>query len=106
MGDFNDILAQPEKIGKHNHPHTHIWGFRDTIEDCGLEEVRMVRYPFAWDKRRGSPNWVEEKLDTCLVTNDWTNLFPSSRILNEDTFSSYQNNFNENCYQGCHLHNR
>ena len=37
---------------------------------------------------RGNQNWVEEKLDRCLATNKWFDLFPTAMVHNEDASTS------------------
>ena len=46
MGDFNDILVQTEKIGRASQPHALIKGLRESVDDYGLTEIRMVGYQF------------------------------------------------------------
>ena len=38
----------------------------------------MVRHQFTWERSRGSPNWVEEKLDKGLANGNWHELFHHS----------------------------
>lgn len=42
-------------------------GFRLAIEDCGLTEVDLVGGEFTWEKSKGSPNWVRERLDRAFA---------------------------------------
>ncbi|KAK6147269.1 hypothetical protein DH2020_018181 [Rehmannia glutinosa] len=57
-------------------------GFRASIDDCGLIDLGMIGYPFTWEIGRGTVNWVEERLDRCLATQSWYNLFPNCKVWN------------------------
>ena len=67
--DFNDILAQLEKRGGIRHPNN-LHGFRDAINLGSLKEVSMQGYPYKWERGRGTPGRIEEKLDKALATRD------------------------------------
>ena len=47
----------------------------------------MIGYRFTWECSRGR-HWVEENLDRYLANSRWLDVFPSTKVLNEDTFSS------------------
>ena len=42
----------------------------------------MHGYGFTWERSRGSPHWVQEKLDRCFATTDWLEVFPSHKLSN------------------------
>ncbi|XP_019177748.1 PREDICTED: uncharacterized protein LOC109172953 [Ipomoea nil] len=63
IGDFNDLLYQSEKRGGNPHPLSLLHGFGETIEECGLAQMPMMGYPFTWEKGKGTPNCIEERLD-------------------------------------------
>ena len=50
--------------------------------DCGLMDIPLEGYPFTWERGKGMPKWVEEKLDRCLASGAWLNLFPQVKLLN------------------------
>lgn len=56
IGDFNDILQESDKKGKHCHPAYLLNGFRTCIEECELVEIDLVGGNFTWEKCRGSEN--------------------------------------------------
>ena len=70
VGDFNNILSHFEKRGGRKQPDYLINGFRDAVDDYGLREVIMSGYPFTWECTRGCANWVEEKLDRALASDE------------------------------------
>ena len=50
--------------------------------DCGLMDIPLEGYSFMWERGKGTPAWVEEKLDRCLASGAWLNLFPQVKLLN------------------------
>ncbi|XP_019179272.1 PREDICTED: uncharacterized protein LOC109174493 [Ipomoea nil] len=82
LGDFNDLLFQYEKRGGNPHPDALLRGFGETIEECGLAQMPMTGYPFTWQKGKGTPNWIEERLDKVLTTQGWRDLVPDASVLN------------------------
>ena len=69
LGDFNDLLSQSKKHGRIPHPLYLVNGFRPAINHCGLVDLGMKGHQFTWEKGRGSINFVEERLDRVLATN-------------------------------------
>ncbi|XP_074352235.1 uncharacterized protein LOC141691391 [Apium graveolens] len=75
LGDFNDLMHNDEKKGRHKHPQNLLNGFRNTIEDCSLIEVDLKGGDFTWEKSKGTTNWVQERLDRCFASSDWWSRF-------------------------------
>ncbi|XP_019194227.1 PREDICTED: uncharacterized protein LOC109188138 [Ipomoea nil] len=82
IGDFNDLLYQYEKRGGNPHPDNLLRGFGETTEECGLTQLPMSGYPFTWEKGKGTPNWIEERLDKVLATQDWRELVADASVQN------------------------
>ena len=82
IGDMNDLLEESDKKGNVEHLAWLFRGFRDAVFDCGLTYVSLEGYPFTWERGKGTPTWVEEKLDHCLASDAWLNLFPQVKLLN------------------------
>ncbi|XP_019166949.1 PREDICTED: uncharacterized protein LOC109162719 [Ipomoea nil] len=82
IGDFNDLLFQSEKRGGNPHPESLLHGFGETIEECGLAQMPMTGYPFTWEKRKGTPNWIEERLDKVLANQSWRENVPDASVQN------------------------
>ena len=55
-----------------------IKGFREAIEASGLIDIGMEGFQFTWEKSRGTPDWIEERLDRAMVTQTWLSRFPNS----------------------------
>ena len=47
----------------------------------------MVGHQFTWEKSRGSPSFVEEKLDRAFADSGWFGVFAYAYVLNEDAAS-------------------
>ncbi|XP_019159989.1 PREDICTED: uncharacterized protein LOC109156592 [Ipomoea nil] len=79
---FYDLLYQYEKRGGNPHPDSLLWGFGETIEECGLTQLPMSGYPYTWEKGKGTPNWIEERLDKVLATQTWRELVADANVQN------------------------
>lgn len=87
MGDFNDLLDNTEKRGRTNHPTWLLRGFKETVKECGLKDLPFSGYQFTWERSRGTPAWVEEKLDRIMVTDTWLEIFAEVHV--ESIMCSY-----------------
>ncbi|XP_019196311.1 PREDICTED: uncharacterized protein LOC109190291 [Ipomoea nil] len=82
IGDFNELLFQHEKRGGNPHPDNLLRGFGETIDQCGLTQLPMEGYRFTWEKGKGTSNCIEEMLDKVLVSDDWREIVPGARLVN------------------------
>ncbi|XP_019193082.1 PREDICTED: uncharacterized protein LOC109187348 [Ipomoea nil] len=48
----------------------------------------MDGYPYTWEKGKGMVNWLEERLDKVLVTEEWRNIVERARVSNLRTRKS------------------
>ncbi|KAL8156372.1 hypothetical protein AgCh_001462 [Apium graveolens] len=55
-------------------------GFKQTIEECGLEDLGFEGEAFTWERARGTERWVQERLDRGMANVDWLELFPSAVV--------------------------
>ncbi|KAL8512649.1 hypothetical protein ACS0TY_018950 [Phlomoides rotata] len=55
-------------------------GFREVVNSCGIWDVELTGYPFTWSRCRGSPRFVEERLDRAIGNAFWHEMFPRSRL--------------------------
>lgn len=88
FGDFNDLLYSTDKKGEHPHPACLLEGFREAIEDCNLVELELKGGDFIWEKSRGKPTWVRERLDRAFATEEWWRKFPLCILTVHHTTSS------------------
>jgi hypothetical protein len=82
IGDFNDLLSQADKQGRHPHPNWLCEGFRCAISDCDLTDIHLDGYPFTWIKSGGTPHVIEERLDRAFANTEWLMLYPEVRLQN------------------------
>lgn len=43
-------------------------------------DLGFIGDKYTWDKSRGTDNWIQERLDRGLATQEWSNLFPSAEV--------------------------
>ncbi|XP_075521409.1 uncharacterized protein LOC142554629 [Primulina tabacum] len=82
VGDFNDLLYTEDKKGLVEHLEWLFRGFRNTINECALQELHLQGYPFTWSRSRGKPNAVEERLDRAFGNSEWMAQFPEAQLIN------------------------
>ncbi|XP_074361982.1 uncharacterized protein LOC141702184 [Apium graveolens] len=80
LRDFNDMLYEFEKLGGRPHPRNLLEGFHNTVIDCGLEDLGFTGCEFTWERYRGTPRWIQERLDRGLANQGWRLLFPNAEI--------------------------
>uniref|UniRef100_A0A803PKP8 Reverse transcriptase domain-containing protein n=1 Tax=Cannabis sativa TaxID=3483 RepID=A0A803PKP8_CANSA len=88
IGDFNNVMDQSEKKGGNCYPNWLVEGFRATVGDCALQDLRLYGHPFTWEKGRSTPNWIEARLDRVLVSEEWLRIFHFARLFNYDVSPS------------------
>ena len=55
-----------------------ISGFQSAVENSGLIDIGNSGYGFTWKKSRGTPHWVEERLDRALISQGWITVFQTA----------------------------
>ncbi|KAL8125037.1 hypothetical protein AgCh_012638 [Apium graveolens] len=80
LGDFNDMLFEFEKVGGRPQPRYLLEGFHATISDCGLQDLGFTGCQYTWERFRGTPAWIQERLDRGLANQQWRQLFPNAVI--------------------------
>ncbi|XP_074323146.1 uncharacterized protein LOC141660083 [Apium graveolens] len=63
-------------------------GFRSAIKECGLTELDLVGGEFTWERSKGSPRWVRERLDRAFANGSWWRKFPLYKLTVTHTISS------------------
>ncbi|XP_062086997.1 uncharacterized protein LOC133793717 [Humulus lupulus] len=82
IGDLNNVLYQWEKRGGRAYPRGLITGFQETLTECGLSDMEMMGHPYTWERGRGTPNWIEVRLDRALISQPWRTIFYSAKLVN------------------------
>ena len=81
FGDFNDMLAEKEKMGVLPLNTYRLNAFRDCIDNCGLMILGFHGPKFTWTNK--NPIWhrnIKEHLDRGLGNAKWKLMFPRSKI--------------------------
>lgn len=64
-----------EKNGVNDRDANWINDFREAIRDCKLRDLGRIGYLFTWSNRKFGPQFIKEKLDRFLCSEDWTQTF-------------------------------
>ncbi|XP_060959188.1 uncharacterized protein LOC133030459 [Cannabis sativa] len=88
IGDLNNVLSQDDKKGGRPYPQWLLQGFQSCLDECGLEDLDLLGYPFTWERGRGTREWIEVRPDRALVTNSWRILFPEACLTNLEASTS------------------
>ena len=54
--------------------------FVDTIDCCGLKEVRFIGPLFTWLYQKDDGSQIRERLDRALAKVEWFHLFPMTKL--------------------------
>lgn len=87
-GDFNEILFNSEKMGGHEKPNRLLNNFRKALNDCKLMDMGYFKKPYTWIKKREDVVVVKERLDSCVCSSQFYQIFPLSRVKHLDFTSS------------------
>ncbi|XP_023900653.1 uncharacterized protein LOC112012514 [Quercus suber] len=70
-----------EKEGGSNRTRQQMKYFVDTINFCGLKEVRFTGPLFTWLYLKEDESQIRERLDRALATVEWFHLFPMAKLV-------------------------
>lgn len=80
FGDFNQILANLEKMGGRWHLTWQMQAFRSVIDNYQLRGVTIEGSPFTWSNMREGFANIREKLDRFLGNCKWFDWYPSNCV--------------------------
>jgi hypothetical protein len=84
-GDFNEILFGHEKEGGQPKLQNAMENFRQTLADCGLDDLGFIGDAFTWRNHHHNANsYIRERLDRAVACVDWRRSNPLSRVINGD----------------------
>ena len=77
-------------------------GFNEVLNDTRLVDMELVGYQYTWERGKGTPDWIEERLDRALTTAPWLTLFPMAKLYNLEGTSSDHSPIMHSCrkYEG------
>ncbi|XP_075499746.1 uncharacterized protein LOC142538273 [Primulina tabacum] len=87
-GDFNEISFDSEKFGGNRKPAAQTRAFRDTLSDCGLQNLHGSGDLFTWVNRRSLEHNIFERLDRFVATFEWRLLYPVAKAQSLDFYHS------------------
>lgn len=88
MGDFNEILTQPEKQGGRCHTSLHIKQCHNAIESIGLNNLGWKGQKYTQSNWHIDESFTKERLNRTLANREWmlniegkaVETIPSSRL--------------------------
>jgi hypothetical protein len=78
LGDFNEIVRLEEMKGRKPRLERQMNAFRETLDYCGLVDLRYSGSHFTWCNNRDPPNTTWVHLDRAVATTDWLNQYPEA----------------------------
>ncbi|XP_074289594.1 uncharacterized protein LOC141614747 [Silene latifolia] len=83
IGDYNEILYSTEMSGG-TRPQWQMNQFRNAVDDCGLRDMSFEGYSFTYDNGQIGDDNRQSRIDRAMVTNEWAELFPYSKLIHLD----------------------
>ncbi|KAK2662525.1 hypothetical protein Ddye_001099 [Dipteronia dyeriana] len=88
LGDFNEILDSVEKLGGIPKSWNLLSDFRETLDDCGLEDLGYIGPKFTWCNKRDGEVVIFELLDRCTGNVEWQMSYPNFVVSHLDLWHS------------------
>ncbi|XP_074365598.1 uncharacterized protein LOC141706695 [Apium graveolens] len=82
VGDMNNIVKHEDKRGGHPYRMWMIHGFQEVLDECELNDLELIEYPYTWERGHGTANWAEIKLDRVLVSKEFSSIFAEVKLTN------------------------
>ncbi|XP_074303276.1 uncharacterized protein LOC141637734 [Silene latifolia] len=77
-GDFNSIMRVGERIGGSDVTLAEILPMRKALDDCQLQEGKMIGSYFTWNNKHEDGTKVYSNIDRVLTNDAWLQRFPDS----------------------------
>ncbi|KAK3212073.1 hypothetical protein Dsin_016779 [Dipteronia sinensis] len=84
IGDFDEILSDSDKFGGADRNWRTMSDFRETLEDCELENMGFIGPRFTWSNKKAGNALIMERLDRSFCHKGWKVLFPHSFVRHLD----------------------
>ncbi|XP_074352023.1 uncharacterized protein LOC141691183 [Apium graveolens] len=85
---MNNIVKQEDKRGGQPYPMWLIQGFQEVLDECYLNDLGLIGYPYTWERGHGTENWLEIKLDRALASKEFLNIFVEVKLTNMEISTS------------------
>ncbi|CAI8609011.1 unnamed protein product [Vicia faba] len=79
LGDFNDILAKEDRIGKRV-KYSNNSDLLTCVNTCHLEDIKYNGNYYTWNNRQQGDDKICSKIDRALAKNAWLNCFPNAEV--------------------------
>ncbi|XP_074315236.1 uncharacterized protein LOC141651421 [Silene latifolia] len=76
-GDFNVVLNYSERLGSPVSGEE-IADFRQCVDYCDIMDIQAQGAFFTWNNKQDPSTRVFSRLDRCMITEDWMQLYPDS----------------------------
>ena len=80
IGDFNEIVAQSEKVGGKERPEGQMDEFRHCLEGNNLYDLGWRGMKFTWSNKHADESFTKERLDRAVANPQWMDLFSDRRV--------------------------
>lgn len=79
-GDFNEILANSEKVGGRPRAPAQMAAFNAALADCELSDMGFTGCPFTWSNNQTDPRTVRCRLDRVCANVEAMELYPEAYV--------------------------
>ncbi|XP_057734711.1 uncharacterized protein LOC130950198 [Arachis stenosperma] len=80
IGDFNDVIAQHEKVGMHPKPTSQIDTFRYFIDKNALMDLELQGTKYTWFSNPRNGFVTKERIDRVLANWEWREAFQHATL--------------------------
>jgi hypothetical protein len=78
--DFNEITNLSKKVEGAMRSESQMANFRSALDDCRPGDLGFKGSKYTWSNKRGSVEFVKERLDRALATRGWCDKFPDVEV--------------------------
>jgi exonuclease III len=80
IDDLNEAMWQFEHFSQTKRNERQMELFRDVVDSCGLHDLSFIGLPWTYDNRRKGDRNVKVRLDRCLCSDSWRDLWPDASL--------------------------
>ncbi|RYR24698.1 hypothetical protein Ahy_B02g058211 [Arachis hypogaea] len=80
IGDFNDVIAQHEKVGLHPKSTSHIEAFRCFVDKNALMDLELQGSKYTWFSNPRNGFVTKERIDRVLTIWEWRRAFQHATL--------------------------
>lgn len=80
LGDFNEIIKQEEKHGRHQRSAKQMEEFKHALEVNGLFDLGWQGTKYTWSNRHTDNTFTKLRLDKVAATKEWIDKFGYQKV--------------------------